>query len=141
MGLHWIWFTTLPEKKAQANLNIWDLDFISGFAEGFSEELSKRMKDAREMLKGKALENWNVDVDSERFKEEIVKPRTWVSSDPKMAEVIRRAREIDRAINGMVVVIDLTKEELEYLINRLQGFLPPENPYLRKLRDTYRVFQ
>jgi len=118
-------------KTAKANLNIFDLEFLSAFAS--SPELKERMKKAELMLKQKAKENWDVEVGSDNWKE-IIKMRTWVSRDPKIAEQIRQANDISRLVSGMVVEMDLTKDELEGLMNRIEG-MGGVDDMQRKLKD------
>ncbi len=118
-------------KTAKANLNIFNLEFLSAFAS--STELKDRMKKAELMLKQKAKENWGVEVGSDNWKE-MIKMRTWVSRDPKMAEQIRQGNDISRLVSGMVVVIDLTKDEIEGLMNRIEG-MGGVDDMQRKLKD------
>jgi hypothetical protein len=106
-------------KKVEANLNMYDLGFLSAFAS--SPELADRMKKAEMMLKQKVQENWGVEVGSPEW-EDMTKMQHWVSSDPEMAEKIRRAKEILRLVDGMVVAMELTKDELEGLMNGIKGF-------------------
>ena len=118
-------------KTAKANLNIFNLEFLSAFAS--STELKDKMEKAELMLKQKAKENWGVEIGSDNWKE-MIKMRTWVSRDPKMAEQIRQANDISRLVSGMVVEMDLTKDEIEGLLNRIEG-MGGVDDMQRKLKD------
>lgn len=120
-------------KTAKAKLNMFDLEFLSAFAS--STELKERMKKAELMLKQKAKENWDVEVGSDNWKE-MIKMRTWVSRDPKIAEQIRQANDISRLVSGMVVEMDLTKDELEGLMNRIED-MGGVDDMQRKLKDAH----
>ena len=123
-------------KKVGANLNMFDLGFLSAFAS--SPELADRMKKAEMMLKQKVQEDLGLEVGSPEWKD-MTKMQYWVSSDPKMAEQIRRAKDILRLVNGMVVVMDLTKDEIEGLINRIKG-MGGVDSMLRKLQEAHDKF-
>lgn len=100
------------------------LYWLSAYAS--TAEMKERMKKAQIMLKQKAHENWGVDVDGAEWKE-MIKMRTWVSRDPKMAEQIRRANNVTRQVMGMTVEMELNKEEIEGLIISIDGKYFPNN--------------
>ena len=119
--------------KKEVSFDIEDLDFLGAFAE--SEELKLRFKNAKDMHKQKILDMFGMDVDNEEF-EKLLKLRTLRSSDPKMAEDIRRSREVYNKVYGTKVVMELTREELESLrksIGRLGGSYADD--LRRKLAD------
>jgi hypothetical protein len=68
------------DERKELSLNLSDLQFISILK--LSEEVKKRVSDAREMLKKKALEICGTAPGTDEFKD-IVRMQTLVSSDPK----------------------------------------------------------
>jgi len=123
-------------EKVKLSLNMHNLEFLSAFSS--SPELKARLKNDLIMLKQKARENWGVDVDSQEYKE-MWKMTHWVSSDPAMAEKIRRAVDITTQVKGMSVEIELAREEVEDLIKSVEGkyFPNDELPILKKALETF----
>jgi len=85
-----------------------------------SEQLKKLLEKTKNTHKKKILDMFGIDVDSEEFKK-LMKLRTLRSSDPKMAEDIRRSREAYSKVYGTKVVIEFTGEELRILRKSIEG--------------------
>ena len=98
--------------KKRVSFDIEDLDMLGAFAK--SEELKELLEKTKNTHKQKILDMYGIDVDSEEFKK-LIKLRTLRSSDPKMAEDIRRSREVYSKVYGTKVVMEFTREELESL--------------------------
>lgn len=111
-------------ETVKVELNMSNLNMLSAFSP--TEELKARMKKNYDMLKEKAKENWCVDVNSAEYKE-MIKMRTWVSSDPAMADKIYQTNQITSQVINMKVVEELTKEEIESIIKRIDGAYYPNN--------------
>jgi hypothetical protein len=102
-----------PDEKKELSLNLSDLEFISILK--ISEEVKKRINDAREMLKKKALEVCGTAPGTDEFKD-IVRMQTLVSSDPKTAELISQAKRTYRCVYGLNVVMNFTVKDIEDMI-------------------------
>ncbi len=100
-------------EKKELSLNLSDLDFLSILK--LSEESKKRVNDAREMLKKKALEICGTAPGTDEFKD-IVRMQTLISSDPKTAELIRQAKMTYRCVYGLKVNMNFSKKEIEEFI-------------------------
>jgi hypothetical protein len=97
-----------PDEKKELSLNLSDLEFISILK--ISEEGKKRVSDAREMLKKKALEVCGTAPGTDEFKD-IVRMQTLVSSDPKTAELISQAKRTYSCVYGLNVIMNFTKRD------------------------------
>jgi hypothetical protein len=104
-------------EKAEVSLGTSDLTNLLIFAP--SPELGDRIKTAETMLKGKFREMCGIDIDSPECQEMMRKTRHWVSSDPKVAEQIRRANDLYRVWTSMAVRLEFSKDELEAFIQRI----------------------
>lgn len=102
-----------PDEKKELSLNLSELQFISILK--LSEEVEKRVSDAREMLKKKALEVCGTAPGTDEFKD-IVRMQTLVSSDPKTAELISQAKRTYRCVYGLNVIMRFTRKEIEEMI-------------------------
>jgi TFIIF-interacting CTD phosphatase-like protein len=100
-------------EKKELSLNLSDLDFLSIL--NLTEESKKRVNDAREMLKKKALEICGTAPGSDEFKD-IVRMQTLVSSDPKTAELISQAKRTYRCVYGLKVSMGFSKKEIGEMI-------------------------
>ena len=101
------------DERKELSLNLSDLQFISILK--LSEEVKKRVSDAREMLKKKALEICGTAPGTDEFKD-IVRMQTLVSSDPKTAELISQAKRTYRCVYGLNVIMSFTRKEIEEMI-------------------------
>jgi hypothetical protein len=101
------------DEKKELSLNLSDLQFISILK--ISEEVKKRVSDAREMLKKKALEICGTAPGTDEFKD-IVRMQTLVSSDPKTADLISQAKQTYRCVYGLNVIMSFTRKEIEEMI-------------------------
>lgn len=123
-------------ETVKVELTMSNLNMLSGFSH--EEEMKEHLKKNLVMLKGKAKENFGVDVDSAEYKE-MIRMRTWVSSDPVVADKIYKTNQITSQIIDMRVVEEFTRKEIESLIKDIDGKYFP-NDEVVILKEALRKF-
>ena len=114
-------------ETVKVELGLGNLDMLSAFAP--TDEMKARLSKSLTMLKEKARENWGIEIDSNEYKD-MIRMRTWVSSDPVMAEKIGQANQITSQVINMQVVEEFTREEIETIIKGIEGKYFPNNELL-----------
>lgn len=114
--------TSQEGDKREISLNLSDLDFIG--IVNLPQEIKDRIKDAENMLKGKALKVCGVTPGSDEFKQ-VVRLQTLVSSDPETAELISQAKQKYSCVYGLKVNMNFTRKEIEEIIESSKSICGP----------------
>ncbi len=110
------------DDRVELSLNLSDLDFIG--MTGLPSEVKDRIKNAKDMLKSKALQICGVAPGSDEFKD-IVRLQTLVSSDPETAEIIHQAKQKYSCVYGLKVNMSFTRKEIKEMIESSKPICGP----------------